>query len=339
MTTWRTSPPPATLTMPRSALYLMVRRLTVVAERVLSIELVAHDGAELPSWQPGAHVDVLLTPDLVRQYSLCGDPADRGTWRLAVLEEEHGRGGSRYVHDVLRPGDVVEVRGPRNHFPLVSAPAYLFIAGGIGITPILPMVAQAERADVPFRLAYGGRTLRSMAFLDELGRYGDRVELVPLDRCGLLDVAGLLSACAENTAIYCCGPEPLIAAVERAAAERAAVGLPPVSLHRERFAAAPAAPADAQPPASQTAFEVELASTGEVITVSADSTVLEALERAGVDVLSSCREGICGTCETGVLAGTPDHRDSLLSDEEKAEGATMLVCVSRSRGPRLVLDV
>lgn len=331
MTTWRTSPPPAKLTVPRSALYLMVRSLTVVAERVLSIELVAHDGGDLPSWQPGAHVDVLLTPDLVRQYSLCGDPADRGTWRLAVLEEEHGRGGSRYVHDVLRPGDVVEVRGPRNHFPLVTAPAYLFIAGGIGITPILPMVAQAEVAGIPFRLAYGGRTLRSMAFLDELDRYGDRVELVPLDRCGLLDVAGLLSACAENTAIYCCGPEPLIAAVERAA-----VGLPPGSLHRERFAAAPA---DSQPPASQTAFEVELASTGEVITVSADSTVLEALERAGVDVLSSCREGICGTCETGVLAGTPDHRDSLLSDEEKAEGATMLVCVSRSRGPRLVLDV
>lgn len=317
-----------------STLYLMVRSLTVEAERVLSLELVAPDGGSLPAWEPGAHVDVIISPTLVRQYSLCGDPADDRRWRLAVLEEEAGRGGSRHVHQVLRPGDVVEVRGPRNNFPLVPAPHYVFIAGGIGITPILPMVAAAEAAGASYQLVYGGRTLRSMAFLDELWAYGDRVEVVPQDECGLLDVQGLLGGCPQGSAVYCCGPEPLIAAVEQAAA----TCLPPGSLHRERFAAAPADP-DAEPQSAGEAFEVELASSGEVLTVGPDQTVLEALEDAGVQVLSSCREGICGTCETGVVSGTPDHRDMLLSDEEKAEGATMLVCVSRSCGPRLVLDL
>ena len=320
-------------TQERFALELCVRSLTVVADHVLAMELTGIDGALLPGWEPGAHVDLVLGNGLVRQYSLCGDPADRSTWRLAVLEEQAGRGGSRYVHRVLRPGDVVQVRGPRNHFPLVPAPHYLFLAGGIGITPILPMVAEAERTGASYRLAYGGRARRSMAFLDELARYGDRVEVVPQDELGLLDVVGLLGGCPPGTAVYCCGPEPLIAAVERTGE-----GMPAGSLHRERFAAPPADP-DAEPASPGMAFEVELSSSGEVITVSPEQTVLEALEEAGVPIMSSCREGICGTCETGVVSGTPDHRDVLLSDEEKTAGATMLVCVSRSCSPRLVLDL
>jgi ferredoxin-NADP reductase len=309
---------------------LLVRGLRLAADRVLELELADPAGEPLPEWEPGAHVDVLLADGLVRQYSLCGDPADRSVWRLAVLREEAGRGGSAYVHTVLRPGDVVEVRGPRNNFPLVPAEHYLFVAGGIGITPILPMVARAAASGATFRVVYGGRSRVSMAFLGELAGYGDRVDVVPQDERGLLDVAGELAACPAGTAVYCCGPEPLIAAVEAAGAD-----LPPGSLHRERFAAAPPTE-DAEPGAE---FEVELASSGEVLTVGPDQSVLEALEEAGVPVLSSCREGICGTCETGVLSGTPEHRDLLLSDEEKAEGNTMLVCVSRACSRRLVLDL
>jgi ferredoxin-NADP reductase len=314
-------------------LQLMVRSLSVAADRVLTIELEAPGRGELPEWQPGAHVDVILRDGLVRQYSLCGDPADRRRWRLGVLREEVGRGGSEYVHTALRPGDMVQVRGPRNHFPLVPAEHYLFIAGGIGITPILPMVAEVHRTGASFRLVYGGRSRSSMAFLDELERYGDNVSLVPQDECGLPDIAGLIASAPAGTNVYCCGPEPLIAAVERETGD-----LPAGSLHRERFAAAPADPDDETRPAGE-AFEVELASSGDVITVTPDQSVLEALEDAGVPILSSCREGICGTCETGVISGTPDHRDSLLSDEEKEESATMLVCVSRACSPRLVLDL
>jgi ferredoxin-NADP reductase len=331
MTTLLT-PPETTVTAPQQ-LQLLVRSLAVAADRVLTIELEAPGREELPEWEPGAHVDVILRDGLVRQYSLCGDPADRRRWRLGVLREDVGRGGSEYVHTVLRPGDAVQVRGPRNHFPMVPAEHYLFIAGGIGITPILPMVAQVHRQGGSYRLVYGGRSRSSMAFLDELERYGENVTLVPQDELGLPDIAGLIASAPAGTNVYCCGPEPLIAAVERAAEE-----LPPGALHRERFAAAPIDP-DAEPQPAGDAFEVELASSGEVLTVTPDQSLLEALEEAGVPVLSSCREGICGTCETGVISGEPDHRDSLLSDEEKEESATMLVCVSRACSRRLVLDL
>ncbi|HEX5533978.1 MAG TPA: PDR/VanB family oxidoreductase [Actinomycetales bacterium] len=324
--------PETTVTAPRQ-LQLQVRSLAVAADRVLTIELQAPGREDLPEWQPGAHVDVILRDGLVRQYSLCGDPADRRRWRLGVLREDVGRGGSEYVHAVLRPGDMVQVRGPRNHFPLVPAEHYLFIAGGIGITPILPMVAEVHRRGASYRLVYGGRSRSSMAFLEELERYGDNVTLVPQDELGLPDIGGLIASAPAGTNVYCCGPEPLIAAVERETQ-----ALPAGALHRERFAAAPTDP-DAEPQPAGEAFEVELASSGEVLTVHPDQSVLEALEEAGVPILSSCREGICGTCETGVISGKPDHRDSLLSDEEKEESATMLVCVSRACGPRLVLDL
>ncbi len=331
MTTLLTAPE-ATVTAPQQ-LQLMVRSLTVAADRVLAIELEAPGGEDLPDWQPGAHIDVILRDGLVRQYSLCGDPAERRRWRLGVLREEVGRGGSEYVHTVLRPGDLVQVRGPRNHFPLVPAEHYLLIAGGIGITPILPMIAQLHRNKTPFRLVYGGRSRSSMAFVDELEHYGEKVTLVPQDELGLPDIAGLIASAPAGTHVYCCGPEPLIAAVERETE-----GIAPGSLHRERFAVAQTV-SGAEPQPAREAFEVELASSGEVITVGPDQSVLEALEAAGVPILSSCREGICGTCETGVISGKPDHRDSLLSEEEKAESATMLVCVSRACSARLVLDL
>jgi ferredoxin-NADP reductase len=304
---------------------LVVDRREPAADGVLALTLRHPLGEELPAWEPGAHIDVLLGPDLERQYSLCGDPADRHTWRIAVLREPDGRGGSAYVHGELRQGDKVRVRGPRNHFALASAPRYRFIAGGIGITPILPMLATAQAAGAEWTLLYGGRTRGSMAFTEELGAYGDRVTIAPQDESGLLDLPSVLDDVPEGTLVYCCGPGPLLDAVEA----RCPGGL----LHVERF----------QPKEQETgpdsAFEVVLERSGQTLTVPEGVSVLDTVRAAGVEVLYSCAEGTCGTCETDVLDGTPDHRDSVLSDEEREAGETMLICVSRCRGQRLVLDL
>ena len=300
------------------------------AEGVVVLGLRHPDGEQLPAWQPGAHIDLLLEPGLARQFSLCGDPADRRTWRIGVLRETAGRGGSRYVHDKLGPGSAVRVRGPRSHFRFAPAPRYLFIAGGIGITPILPMLPAAEAAGAAWTLVYGGRTRSSMAFVPELlARYGDRVQLRPQDETGLLDLDALLGQPRADTLVYCCGPEPLLAAAEA----RCSVW-PDGALRVERFA-----PRAADPGAARTAFEVELAQSGLTLTVAPDASILRTVEAAGVPVLSSCTEGTCGTCETAVLAGTPDHRDSVLTAAERDAAGVMMICVSRSLTPRLVLDL
>ncbi|WP_030421898.1 PDR/VanB family oxidoreductase [Streptomyces sp. SCSIO 75703] len=295
------------------------------ADGVLALTLRRPLDEPLPAWEPGAHVDLLLGPDLERQYSLCGDPADRTSWRIAVLRERAGRGGSEYVHERLRPGDKVRVRGPRNHFRLEPAPRYRFVAGGIGITPLLPMVAAAEAAGAEWSLLYGGRGRASMAFTGELERWGGRVTVVPEDECGRLDLARVLDDVPEGTLVYCCGPGPLLDAVE----ERCPAGL----LRTERFR-----PKEVETGAD-TAFEVVLARSGRTVTVAPGVSVLDAVRSAGTEVLYSCAEGTCGTCETDVVEGEIDHRDSVLSEEERAAGETMLICVSRCRGPRLVLDL
>ncbi|MFB4315979.1 PDR/VanB family oxidoreductase [Actinomadura sp. 21ATH] len=309
---------------------LVVHARERVADGVVALDLRDPDGAALPEWAPGAHIDLVVGDGLVRQYSLCGDPADRTSWRIAVLREPAGRGGSAAVHDGLPAGVTVLARGPRNHFPLLPAPRYLFVAGGIGITPILPMLRAADAAGADWRLAYGGRTAASMAFGAELAAaHGGRVELRPQDRHGPLDLAGLLRRTAPGTLVYCCGPAPLLDAVERLCADR-----PAGTLHVERFV-----PRDAGDPARAESFEVELAVSGRTLTVPPDRSILEVAEEAGVPILSSCREGTCGTCETAVLDGTVDHRDSLLTPEERAANDTMFVCVSRAACPKLLLDL
>ncbi|MCZ0985736.1 PDR/VanB family oxidoreductase [Streptomyces diastatochromogenes] len=295
------------------------------ADGVLALTLRDPLGGDLPVWEPGAHVDLLLGPGLERQYSLCSDPADRSAWRIAVLREPAGRGGSAYVHGQLGVGDKVRVRGPRNHFRLEPAPRYRFVAGGIGITPILPMLAAAEAAGAEWSLLYGGRSRGSMAFTAELARYGDRVALAPQDESGLLDLGPVLDEIPDGTLVYCCGPTPLLDAVE----ERCPGG----ALRVERFQP------KAQQGAADSEFEVELARSGRTLVVPADVSVLDAVRGAGVEVLYSCTEGTCGTCETDVLDGAPDHRDSVLTEEERAAGETMMICVSRCRGARLVLDL
>ncbi|MFJ8347864.1 PDR/VanB family oxidoreductase [Streptomyces sp. NPDC094153] len=312
-------------------LRLRVSALVWEAEGVVSVRLRRSGGGELPPWEPGAHVDLHLPGDLTRQYSLNGSPEDRSLWQVSVLREPASRGGSLAVHETLRPGQEVEVTGPRNRFRLVDAPEYLFVAGGIGITPLLPMLDRATAAGARWTLLYGGRTRAGMAFLPRLASYGERVLVRPQDEYGLLDLEPFLGTPGEGTAIYCCGPEPLLTAVERLCAP-----LPPGTLHTERFAAAPreAAATDADGE-----FEVVLQRTGRSVTVPAGTTILQALEEQGIDAANSCREGICGTCETKVVEGVPDHRDSLLSPEERAANDTMMICVGRARCPRLVLDL
>jgi ferredoxin-NADP reductase len=303
----------------------------VAADGVVALTLRHPDGGELPGWTPGAHVDLVLSDDLTRQYSLCGDPAERNAWQVAVLQEPDGRGGSAFVHDKLSTGTTVRVRGPRNHFPLEPATRYLFIAGGIGITPIVPMLGAATAAGADWQLVYGGRTAASMAFVEQLrATHGEeRVVLRPQDEHGLLDLDSLLGEPADGTLVYCCGPGPLLDAVEQRCAS-----WPSGALHTERFT-----PKEQGEPVLSGSFEVELAQSGTTLTVPPDRSILEVLEDAGIQVLSSCQEGTCGTCETVVLAGEVDHRDSLLTDEEMAANDTMFICVSRAACPRLVLDL
>lgn len=311
-------------------LRLRVSRRTVVAENIVLLDLHNPRGAELPAWTAGAHIDVMLEPDLVRQYSLCGDPADRSVWRIAVLREADGRGGSRRVHDELREGDDVEVRGPRNNFAFEPAEHYVFIAGGIGITPLLPMVAAAHEAGSDWVLHYGGRSRSSMAFQDQLRLLGhERVMIHPQDETGMLDLDALLGEARPGTVVYCCGPEPLLLAVEQRCAS-----WPTDSLHVERFT-----PREIGAPLLHDSFEVELAKSGQTLVVPTDKSILEVVEQAGIQVLSSCQEGTCGTCETALLEGVADHRDSLLTPEEQAANDTMMICISRAACARLVLDL
>ncbi|MFI6619333.1 PDR/VanB family oxidoreductase [Streptomyces sp. NPDC050528] len=304
---------------PRSrALRLTVAARETVAEGVVQLRL---DGRDLPRWEPGAHIDLVLPSGLVRQYSLCGDPADTSSYTVAARLVEDGRGGSREVHEQVRVGAELEVRGPRNRFPLVNAPAYLFVVGGIGITPVLPML-RALPEGVDWRLVYVGRTPNSMPFLGELAEFGaGRVTVVSGRRP---ELGALLAELPEGAAVYCCGPEGLMAAMEERCPE----------VRLERFA--PRAPLGGDT-RGDAAFEVELRRSGRTLTVPADSTVLAAVRSELPDTLYSCEQGFCGTCQQRVLEGEVEHRDELLTDAERDD--SMLICVSRARGERIVLDM
>lgn len=315
---------------------LTVTRAETVADDVLALTMARTDGEDVPAWEPGAHLELRLPSGRLRQYSLCGDPDDRAHYRIAVLRETDGRGGSEEVHALARAGVTFSVRGPRNHFPLVDAPSYLFLAGGIGVTPILAMVRAAARRGVDFRVVYGGRTRASMAFRDELAALaGDRLRLMPQDEAGIPDLKDVLAKEAgPDTAVYCCGPTGMIAAAERACDE---LGIRS-RLHVERFTGDDSLEA-AFDPALNTEFEVHLARTGATLRVPADRRLIEVVREAVPGLSYDCEKGYCGACETRVLAGEPEHRDSLLTEEERAEGRTMMICVGRCASSRLVLDL
>ncbi|MDX2680484.1 PDR/VanB family oxidoreductase [Streptomyces sp. NY05-11A] len=300
------------------------------AEDVVALRLVPVSGAATAPWRPGAHIDLVLPSGKVRQYSLFGDPADGSAYRVAVLRDAAGRGGSAEIHG-LSVHDRLAVRGPRNHFPLADAPAFLFVAGGIGIVPFLPMIAEAERRGADWKLVYVGRSRASMAFLEEVERYGaERVQVYARETADRPDLAAHLSAGPAGTAVYCCGPGGLMRAVEGLMATACPAG----KLYLERFEAdADSAGGEKLP------FEVELAGSGAVVRVGAGQSALEALREEAPGLAASCEDGLCGSCELRVLHGTPDHRDHVLPPDERGRTDVMYPCVSRARGERLVVDL
>jgi ferredoxin-NADP reductase len=303
---------------------LIVAAAFDMAVGVRGLRLTAPAGTDLPVWHPGAHLTIELPNGDTRQYSLCGDPADRGFYDVAVLREPRSRGGSQWIHDAVRPGMALRVWAPRNHFPLEPAPDYLFVAGGIGITPIRAMI-ESLPAKRQWKLIYLGRSRTTMAYLPELLRdHPTRVYAYAGDEHpGRMDIASAVAQLSGE--IYCCGPDSLIRDIERAAGPR--------KVHCEHFEPVVRPPMIAQP------LRLSLVRSGLELTVPDDRSVLEVLEDNRVPVLASCRRGVCGTCEVRVLSGEPEHRDSVLGDEEKGELGIMFPCVSRARGGHLTLDV
>ncbi|QKW06558.1 oxidoreductase [Streptomyces sp. NA04227] len=308
---------------------LVVATREFVADDVVSLRLTAPGGGLLPRWQPGAHLDLHLASGLKRQYSLCGDPADRYAYRIAVRLLANGGGGSAEVHKELTVGARVEIRGPRNAFPFAADKKVLLIAGGIGLTPILPMAREAAWRGIDWQLIHTGRTRDSLPFAEEVARLGRRhpgkVTVLTDDEHGMPSAAELLARAPEGAAVYCCGPTPMLDALQ--AAFPASGGK---ALHFERFSAAPIV--DGKP------FTLKLRS-GRELPVPADKSALEVLRDDNPGTPYSCQQGFCGVCKLRVLSGTVDHRDRKLTDRERANGE-MLVCVSRAdEGECLELDV
>ncbi len=299
------------------------------AEGVRSFVIEREDGSAWPEWTPGGHLDLALCEGLNRQYSLCGNPADRHRLQFAVLREPASRGGSTMLHEQINAGDRLAVLELRNHFPLIEADRYLLVAGGIGITPLLAMARELDRTGKDWTLLYGGRTRRSMAFVEELRGFGDRVQVRPQDEFGLLDLAGFLGEPEAGNVAYCCGPEALLQAVEAHCA-----GWPDEALQIERFH-----PRAEIADAASGTFEVELRRSGMIVTVPANKSIADTLEDIGVHIPRSCNEGTCGTCITKVIEGTPDHRDAFLRLKQRAENKRIMACCSRSLSPRIVLDI
>jgi len=311
-----------------ATLQVRLRSMTWEAPGVLSLVLTAADGSALPPFEPGSHVDLHLPGGTMRQYSLCGDPCDPSHYRIAIRSVSGGV-SSQYIHRKLRPGDSLTVSLPRNNFPLGDASRYLFIAGGIGITPLLPMMRAASEGGKPWTLLYCNRSDDEAAFINEIRALGGEVSLHSTAAGTRLDVTQRLAAVEQDMLVYCCGPERLMLAVEAATA-----AWPEGAVRFEWFA-----PRSRSEDESSGSFEVVCKASGVTLAVPPDKTLLATLNNAGVAVPCSCEQGICGTCEVRVIAGEVDHRDSILSQAERAANQSMMVCVSRARGARLVLDI
>lgn len=297
-----------------------------VADNVVELTLAAEGGTLLPLWEPGAHIDV-VTPHGPRQYSLCGQPAD-DRYQIALLRLEDGRGGSAYMHDEVKEGDLLTIRGPRNNFTLDDADRVAFIAGGIGITPIRAMIREAVAAVVDWSLVYGGRCATSMAYADELAAIDPaRVRLVCEDEEGPIDLVKVIEVVPADAQVYACGPPGMLDALAALCASD------PDRLHVERFLAQTAAREDDEP------FEIVCASDGARLVVPVHRTALEVLLDAGYNVDNACRNGVCGSCEVPVIEGEPDPRDLISKPTQGVPARSMMVCVSRARTPSIMLDI
>ena len=318
---------------PPPLLELRLLGKSLIAEDICTFEFADPRGRELPPWSAGAHVDVHIAEGLIRQYSLCGDQRDRHRYRIAVLRCKPSRGGSHAMHDVLQPGDCVRISLPRNHFALAPDAGHaVLLAGGIGITPILAMAETLAAGGSPFTLHYCVRTRGHVAFPERIAalQAAGQVHLHIEAESGRANLEHLLAAAHRDAHLYICGPA---AFNDAAVATAARLGWPAGAVHTERFAA------DFTPQAGDTAFELVLASSGQVIRVEAGQTALEALEAARLAVPSSCRRGVCGTCVTGVLEGEPEHRDQCLAPASHAANDCFTPCCSRARSKQLVLDL
>jgi ferredoxin-NADP reductase len=308
-------------------LRLRLHRITYAAAGINLYEFRSPDGAQLPPFGAGAHVDLHLPNGLTRQYSLCNPQDERGRYVVGVKKDANSRGGSRCVHDQLRVGMILPVGAPRNNFPLHEEAGHsVLLAGGIGITPIACMVARLREQGLSWELHYSARRRDEAAFLQQLGAQHVHLHIDEENGGALMDVEAIVRRADANAHLYCCGPAPMLDAFESAAS-----GRPPGQVHLERFSPAKVAGGGA--------FFVELAQSGRRIFVDADESIADALRAQGIEVQTSCEQGICGTCETRVLAGRPDHRDELLSDGEKAANEVMMICCSRSKDEVLVLDL
>jgi vanillate monooxygenase ferredoxin subunit len=313
-----------------------VAKIVDEAERIRSFELIPDAGGELPAFTVGAHVMVQLPGSLLRQYSLVSDPEDRARYVIAVLREEHGRGGSRWMHDHLRQGDRLTISPPINRFQLAErGTRHLLIAGGIGITPLLAMARRLNRLAADYTLIYCARTPASAAFrhLLESAPFAPHVRFVydEGDPGRGLDIRHVLAAESEIAHIYCCGPAGMLRAFRKAAA-----AWPTGRVHYEAFGADSAATATA---GENLPFTIVVASTGQCVLVPPEETMLTALLRLGIEVPRLCEQGYCGSCLTRVLDGIPDHRDTVQSDAEKATNEYVTLCCSRAADEVLTLDL
>jgi len=311
---------------------MRVHSITHAAEGILYFDVRSLDGQSLPTFDPGAHVSLHLPGGLVRSYSLMNRPCDHGRYLLGIKREPQSKGGSAWMHDVARVGTTLEVGPPLNHFALATGATHsVLIAGGIGITPLWSMVQQLEGSGASWELHYRARSRSSAALLEELGMPSlrDRVHLSFSDdpSSGRLDIAQVVGRAPNGTHLYCCGPTSMVDTFQGACASKN-----PENVHFEYFASKEA-------PATEGGFTVRLAKSGTSVPVSSGQTILDSLKACGVSVPSSCQQGVCGACETRVLAGKPDHRDLVLSDAEKEAGLTMIICCSGSLTDVLELDL
>jgi ferredoxin-NADP reductase len=315
--------------MNMTSLPLRVTRVTWEAQGVVGVRLSAPDGGALPPWEPGAHIDVRLPSGLTRQYSLCGDPQDRRHYEIAVRLEAAGRGGSAEIHGTALIGRELMVTEVRNHFPLETADEYLLIAGGIGITPLLPMARALAARGTEWAAVYCGCGAETMAFREELAAIGgDRVRFVDTAKEPRPDLKVLIGGLGPGAVVYCCGPNSLLDSVTEICEAAGA------RCETEHFGLATLRPSEVGKE-----VELELRRSGTTVMVAPETTLLQAIREAGVEIESDCEEGYCGTCETRVLEGNPDHRDVVLSKAERASGRSFMPCVSRACGRKLVLDL
>lgn len=316
---------------------LLVTQMTLEAEGVLSLRLERIESNDpLPVWEPGAHIDVYVPDGSTRQYSLCGDPRDLSSYQIAVLREPEGRGGSRFIHDELRVGQRLLVTRPKQSFSLEEAPFHALVAGGVGITPILAFAEHLDREGRPFQLTYGGRTVESMAFRRRLGSLGDRVHFVVEDTDGRPDLDEVVKRLPEGGLVYVCGPLPLLRAVE-AAAER--VHGPDADIVRFELFSSAGVERPEPVPLDGDSYELVLKKSGHTLRMRPDANILETVLALGIEVENDCRDGICGSCVTPVLAGTVDHQDLVLTRREQAAMDRMMICCSKPTCERLELDL